>query len=339
MESIFLTARFQGGPDSPVIILSESDGPNKDDLLAATYLAVCDSGIQVKVKYFDDGHNASQASGVAHQIVTEKAAAVIGHFSSICALAASEIYEEASLPFLAPGSSNIALCQNTIFTLRFFGRDDDQIACMAAEAVAGESVIIIGQKNNNGELLAEALVRNLSDKRIESRCYLLEEKASLGMLAEVFATRVPTIYILGRKSFCFDVVRRCTFHERSRVILSDDAWGIDLSELPHDNIQVPFLHAYGSGIFDSSVSELKQRAMDLCGKVPGPYFITSYLAVRALTCALKTQPNLRGRDLINTFKKSVWTTPYGDLSLSENHELQGLHWKLFGKRNMQTSEA
>ncbi|PQQ31840.1 hypothetical protein C6H64_04420 [Photorhabdus luminescens] len=324
---------LHGGSDCHQLSLSESNGPNQQDLLMAALLAVSDAGIAVKLRYFDDGREARQAEKAAREVISAGSHAIVGHFSSIAALAASPFYEANELPFIAPGSSHPDLCRQKRSTLRFFGRDDEQLQCLITGCSIDDQVLILAQQHNYGERLADQLSAALTAMNI-TNVYLSISPAIGDEKIVQLALQSDAVYLLGSQEFSFELMQRYAFSPVAKVILSDDAYGPAIRRLTHPNITVPFLVNYGSNMLDHTQYQLLSRAFSLSKRQPGAYFFTSYLAIRALCDSWRHNPHLHGKTLIMHLHQQRWRTPYGELTLSPQGELQGLKWGLISKNNL-----
>ncbi|KMW72616.1 hypothetical protein TI10_14390 [Photorhabdus luminescens subsp. luminescens] len=254
---------LHGGNDCHQLSLSESNGPNQQDLLVAALLAVNDAGISVKLRYFDDGREARQAKKAAREVISAGSHAIVGHFSSITALAASPLYEANELPFITPGSSHPDLCRQKRSTLRFFGRDDEQLLCLIACCSTDDQVLILAQQHNYGERLADQLSAALASMNITANVYLSISPAIGDEKIIQLALQSDVVYLLGSQEFSFGLMQRYAFSPVAKIILSDDAYGPAIRQLTHPNITVPFLINYGSNMLEHTQYQLISRAFSL----------------------------------------------------------------------------
>lgn len=76
----------------------------------------------------DDACEPKQAVAVANRLVDEaKVSAVVGHFCSSSTMPASEVYDEAGILTITPGSTNPQITERGMKDLfRMCGRDDQQ---------------------------------------------------------------------------------------------------------------------------------------------------------------------------------------------------------------------
>ncbi|MDG9668715.1 ABC transporter substrate-binding protein [Hahella sp. CR1] len=322
---------FQGDSNSPLLALSESEGPNKQDLMIATLLAATDSQIPIRIRYYDNGRSAEKAVEVANQVVQDKCDAIIGHYSSVVALAASEVYEAEKLLFLAPGSSHPSLCEKKNYTLRFFGSDLDQLGCLAEAWKPLKSVLIIGQHNNYGERLATDLNRLLVSQGAGVKLKYLDIDSPSNQDIENNIKQSDCIYLLGCQYFSLQLLETYPFNKGSKIILSDDAKGPELNGVGYDNIFVAYPKILSDCLLEWPADVLCKRAAIISGRNPGPYFYTSYLAARVLTQAWHSTYDWSSSSVVDILRKKSWHTPYGDLALSNHGELEGMEWTLYGK--------
>ncbi len=86
------------------------------------------NGKQIVLIQKDDQENPDVAVEVANAMIQEKVCLVIGHLDSSCSLSASEIYKEAGIVMVTPGSTNPQVTDREGFNnvFRLCGRDDHQ---------------------------------------------------------------------------------------------------------------------------------------------------------------------------------------------------------------------
>ncbi|MEE4464840.1 ABC transporter substrate-binding protein, partial [Azotobacter chroococcum] len=86
------------------------------------------NGEPVKLVKGDDACEPKQAVSVANRLVDQdKVAAVIGHFCSSSTIPASEVYDEAGILTITPGSTNPQVTERGLTGMfRMCGRDDQQ---------------------------------------------------------------------------------------------------------------------------------------------------------------------------------------------------------------------
>jgi branched-chain amino acid transport system substrate-binding protein len=136
-------------------------------------------GQRVMISLIDDFCDADQAVAAARKLVADKVVVAIGHNCSGAAIPASEVYEAARVPFIAPDATNPLLTERGLrLTFRPTLRDDTQ-----------------------GSFAAEHMVRRLGARRIA----ILHDTRTYGRgLAEVARKRLVE---LGAPEVLFEAVQ------------------------------------------------------------------------------------------------------------------------------------
>jgi branched-chain amino acid transport system substrate-binding protein len=319
---------FNGAPGTPRLGLCESGGENGEDLVAATLLALDDAGVSAQILPGDDGRDPIQARAVATALCAAGVNAVIGHFGSTTALPASRIYGAGAVPFLAPGTSSPNLCTaEALTTLQLFGTDDEQLACLYA-ASSDPSVLILGEIRNCGAGLAERLFLRRSGGSRQARVLYLprgQEIVPAGALRGVGA-----IYVLGSREFAAGVCRRpAVIASRLPILLSDDSFSPSLFLDRHlSRGQVAFLYETGDLLVDRHSDAMRGRGAHLLGRLPGPYFETSYVAARAIAAAWGATGSTDRAAVLGFIRARRWSSPYGLLGFDGCGRLSGHRWTM-----------
>ncbi len=86
------------------------------------------NGKQIELVKGDDACEPKQATAVANRLLDQdKVAAVVGHFCSSSTIPASEVYADAGVLVITPGSTNPKVTERGLPTVfRMCGRDDQQ---------------------------------------------------------------------------------------------------------------------------------------------------------------------------------------------------------------------
>lgn len=109
----------------------------------------------------DDACEPKQAVAVANRLVDEaKVSAVVGHFCSSSTMPASEVYDEAGILTITPGSTNPQITERGMKDIfRMCGRDDQQGAIAAnymLDVLKAKKIAVIHDKDTYGQGLADA---------------------------------------------------------------------------------------------------------------------------------------------------------------------------------------
>lgn len=318
---------------SPLLAICESEGPNSMDLCAAVRLGLADSNSSAFVSFYDDHRSAQDAVKVAETIAGAGVKYAIGHFSSKAAVAASRVYGRHDILFLAPGSSAPSLCgAASPTTIQMFGTDDEQLDCLtsAIQCRAG-SVIVLAQVGTYGAELARGLLQRLAPHCSRfSMFYFTNPPKTLPFRAH----DDDVIAILGSQEFASEwlhgLLRDAGCPD---ILLSDDCFTPTLFSDPGiaARCSIAFLEKHNGAdelIVDQDIRSLHNRAATLLGRMPGPYFETSYIATRALTAAWKNAGAENPIAVLRSLLSGRWRSPFGLLKFSGEGRLQGHRWRM-----------
>ena len=103
----------------------------------------------------DDACEPKQAVAVANRLVDQdKVSAVVGHFCSSSTMPASEVYDEAGIIAITPGSTNPQITERGMKTMfRMCGRDDQQGAIATnymLDTLKAKRIAVIHDKDTYG---------------------------------------------------------------------------------------------------------------------------------------------------------------------------------------------
>jgi len=125
-------------------------------------------GKKIELITGDDQHDPKQAVSVANKLVNEGIAGVIGHFNSSCSIPASDVYNNAGLPMISPGSTNPQFTEKGYKgVFRVCGRDDQQGKVGADFTINNlklKKIAVIHDKTTYGQGLADEFKKALGDK-------------------------------------------------------------------------------------------------------------------------------------------------------------------------------
>ncbi len=134
------------------------------------------NGEPVKLIKGDDACEPKQAVAVANRLVDQdKVNAVIGHFCSSSTIPASEVYDEAGIIAITPGSTNPQVTDRGLTAMfRMCGRDDQQgqvAADFIVDTLKGKRVAIIHDKDTYGQGIADATKARLHERGVTEVLY------------------------------------------------------------------------------------------------------------------------------------------------------------------------
>lgn len=315
----------------PLLAVCGTAGPHAADLQVAIELGLSDENTSARTFYYNDQRSGKRAQEVANEIAACGTKYVVGHFSTPAALAASRIYGDRGIVFLAPGTSAPDLCTSTsATTVQLFGTDDEQLECLARAAIElGRSILLLSQAGTYGARLAASLVPRLGPCCRKLTALYFNEEPPGRLPVAVEASDV--LVILGPHDFAARLLTGAlSAVALGEILMSDDCFTSSLfreSDLA-SRCSVAFLEKQCGMLMDRQVNDLRYRARCLLGRSAGPYFETSYLAARALAVAWREVGSDDPFAVLRHILGNAWQSPFGLLSFSEERRLQGYRWKM-----------
>ncbi len=122
-------------------------------------------GQQISIEVGDDAADPKQGVSVANKFVGDQIAFVVGHFNSGVTMPASDVYAEANILEITPGSTNPQITERGIETIfRTCGRDDQQgaVAAKFLAAQGAKKIAIVHDKTTYGKGLADETKKSLN---------------------------------------------------------------------------------------------------------------------------------------------------------------------------------
>ena len=155
------------------------------------------NGEQIKLVAGDDACEPKQAVAVANRLADQdKVIGVVGHFCSSNTIPASEVYDEAGIIAITPGSTNPQVTERGLGAMfRMCGRDDQQgivAGDYIVDVLKGKKVAVINDKDTYGKGLADATAAQLTKRGVKP---VLEEGLTRG--EKDFSALVTKIRSLG----------------------------------------------------------------------------------------------------------------------------------------------
>ncbi|PPQ39436.1 branched-chain amino acid transport system substrate-binding protein [Rhodoblastus acidophilus] len=132
-------------------------------------------GQKIVLSIGDDAGDSKQGRAVANKFVGEGVTFVVGHFNSAVTMPASEVYNEAGVLEISPGSTNPQITERAMPLLfRTCGRDDQQGMVAAKYLVAharDKKIAIVHDKSTYGKGLADEARKALAAAGIKEVMY------------------------------------------------------------------------------------------------------------------------------------------------------------------------
>lgn len=153
----------------------------------------------------DDACEPKQAVAVANRLVDQdKVIGVVGHFCSSNTIPASEVYDEAGVIAITPGSTNPQVTERGLSAMfRMCGRDDQQGAIAAnyiLDVLKAKKIAVIHDKDTYGQGLADATRAALAKRGTKEVLYeglSRGEKDFNALVTKIGALKPDVVYFGG----------------------------------------------------------------------------------------------------------------------------------------------
>lgn len=188
------------------------------------------NGEPIKLVKADDACEPKQAVAAANRLVDlDKAVGVIGHFCSSSTIPASEVYDEAGIIAMTPGSTNPQVTERGMETVfRMCGRDDQQ-GVVAANYIVDDlkatKVAVIHDKDTYGQGLADATKAQLNARGVKEVIYeglTRGEKDFNALVTKIRAAGAEVVYFGGCHPEAGPLVRQLREQGVKATFLSGD---------------------------------------------------------------------------------------------------------------------
>ena len=295
----------------------------------------------------DDACEPKQAVAVANRLVDQdKVAGVVGHFCSSSTIPASEIYSDAGVIAITPGSTNPQVTERGMKEMfRMCGRDDQQgivAGDYIVDVLKGKKVAVIHDKDTYGQGLADATQIQLKKRGVAPVLYeglTRGEKDFSALVTKIRSVGADVVYFGGLHPEAGPLVRQMREQGLKDVkFMSDD--GIVTDELVTtaggaqyvDGVYMTF-GADPRALPDSKavVDEFRKS-----GYEPEGYTLYAYASVQALAAGFNGAKSnkgdaaaawLKANPVKTVMGEKAWDTK-GDLKVSDYVVYQ---WDASGK--------
>jgi len=280
----------------------------------------------------DDACEPKQAIVVANRLVeSDRVVAVIGHFCSSSTIPASDIYAEAGILSITPGSTNPKITERGLTTvLRTCGRDDQQgqvAAEFAVKNLHAKRVAIIHDKDTYGQGLADAMkahMNNLGIKEILYEGLTRGEKDFNALVTKIKSLQAEIVYFGGIHGEAGSLVRQLREQGVQATFMAGD--GI----VSESFVTVAGGAKFVEGVYMTFGADPRQipegRALvekfRAAGFEPEGYTLYAYTAMQAIAEAIKATGSTEGEKLAYWLKNHSVKTVMGDKSWDEKGDLK-----------------
>lgn len=289
------------------------------------------NGEKIRLVKGDDACEPKQAVSVANKLVdADKVTAVVGHFCSSSSIPASDIYADAGVLAMSPGSTSPQLTERGLDTVfRNCGRDDQQGAVAAnyiADVLKARRIVILHDKDTYGQGIADATRLQLRNKGIEAVLYeglTRGEKDFSSVVTKMRALEADAVYFGGLHPEAGPLVRQMREQGLNAAFISDDGIMTDEMVTAAGGKQFvegvlftfgadPRLNPAGKAVVDSF------RAR---GYEPEGFTLYAYTALQAIAAAYQANGNLDVAQAAKWLKSNPVPTSLGARSWDAKGDL------------------
>src|SRR5262249_3158279 len=128
-------------------------------------------GVRIELVVGDDACDPKQAVAVANRLAADNVKLVVGHYCSSSSIPASNVYAEAGVLQITPGSTNPQLTERGLKNVfRVCGRDDQQ-GVVAADYILkhhkGRKIAVLDDKSTAGKGIADVVAARLTEQGVK----------------------------------------------------------------------------------------------------------------------------------------------------------------------------
>jgi branched-chain amino acid transport system substrate-binding protein len=280
----------------------------------------------------DDACEPKQAVTVAKDLVNQKVAGVVGHFCSSSTIPASEIYDEAGVIAITPGSTNPQVTERGLSAMfRMCGRDDQQgivAGDYIVDVLKGKKVAVIHDKDTYGQGLADATKAQLIKRGVTPVIYeglTRGEKDFSALVTKIRAAGADVVYFGGLHPEAGPLVKQLRTEGLKDVkFMSDD--GIVTDELvttaggPQYVDGVLMTFGADPRLLPESKAVVEQFRK--AGTEPEGYTLYAYASVQTLAAAFNGAKSNSGEKAAEWLKANPVKTVMGEKAWDKKGDLK-----------------
>ncbi|EJZ56267.1 MULTISPECIES: branched-chain amino acid ABC transporter substrate-binding protein [Pseudomonas] len=280
----------------------------------------------------DDACEPKQAVTVAKDLVNQKVAGVVGHFCSSSTIPASEIYDEAGVIAITPGSTNPQVTERGLSAMfRMCGRDDQQgivAGDYIVDVLKGKKVAVIHDKDTYGQGLADATKAQLIKRGVTPVIYeglTRGEKDFSALVTKIRAAGADVVYFGGLHPEAGPLVKQLRTEGLKDVkFMSDD--GIVTDELvttaggPQYVDGVLMTFGADPRLLPESKAVVEQFRK--AGTEPEGYTLYAYASIQALAAGFNGAKSNSGEKAAEWLKANPVKTVMGEKSWDKKGDLK-----------------
>lgn len=299
------------------------------------------NGKKIELVKGDDACEPKQAVAVANRLVDQdKAAAVIGHFCSSSTIPASEVYADANILVITPGSTNPKVTERNLPTVfRMCGRDDQQ-GPMAADFIVNklkaQKIAVIHDKDTYGQGIADAMRTRLKELKADNRVVLYEgltrgEKDFNALVTKIKASGADVVYFGGLYNEAGPLLRQMRDQGVKATFVSGDG-SLDKAivsaaggpQFVQGSYMTSVREARNIPAAKQAVEKFKAKSID-----PEGYTLYAYASLQAIADAMKATKSTDGKKLAEWLKSHPVSTVLGQKNWDAKGDLKETGFSIY----------
>jgi len=281
------------------------------------------NGKQIELVKGDDACEPKQATAVANRLLDQdKVAAVVGHFCSSSTIPASEVYADAGILVITPGSTNPKVTERGLPTVfRMCGRDDQQgplAADFIVKKLKAKKIAVVHDKDTYGQGIADAMRDRLKELKADNRVVLYEgltrgEKDFNALVTKIKASGADTVYFGGLYNEAGPLLRQLREQGLKVNFLSGDG-SLDPAIVTAAGGPQFVVGAYMTSVREARnipASQKVVKKMKDAGFDPAGFTLYAYASLQSIAEAMKATKSTDGEKLADWLKNHTVTTVLG----------------------------
>jgi branched-chain amino acid transport system substrate-binding protein len=275
-------------------------------------------GQKVVLEVADDACEPKQAVAVANKLAANRVSAVVGHYCSGSSIPASDVYEEAGILMITPGSTNPALTEKGKWNVfRVCGRDDQQ-GTIGAEYFlknfSNKKIAVLHDKSIGGKGLADEMRKRLNAGGIKEAMYdglNPGEKDYTAVVSRLKNAGIEAVYYGGYYTELALLQRQSADLAYRPIMMSGD------STMTGEYWQITGPSGEGTLMTFSPDARKNPEAKDVLANLrqqgiePEGYVLYAYAAAQVWAEAVKQANSLDARKLAEQLKSQTTPTVIG----------------------------
>ncbi|WP_445219930.1 branched-chain amino acid ABC transporter substrate-binding protein [Bradyrhizobium sp. Pa8] len=184
---------------------------------------------KIRLSVADDACDQKQAVAVANRLAGDQVRLIVGHYCSSSSIPASDVYAEAGIIQISPGSTNPQLTERGLKTVfRICGRDDQQ-GVVAANYILRHypksKIAILDDKSTAGKGISDIVASRLQDAGLQNimrQSYIAGGKDYTALVSRMKREGIEIAYIGGYHAEIGLIVRQAADAQARLTVMAND---------------------------------------------------------------------------------------------------------------------